>query len=486
MIVFTGPPGSSPKVIMSRKLRILLTSVGIFVLVLLLVPFLIPGNQFRPSIEEKTSAALGRKVRLGKLRLSLFSRSLFAEDLSISDDPRFSASPFLTAKSLKVGVELMPLIFSKTLKVTGIAIQNPQVMLIRNAMGQWNYSSIGVSSAEAEGQPKPTSAKFPGSSSSPANPSIKKLELKDGQINIGSTNSQKRNIYDHVSISASNLSATTKFSVVVTADLPGGGNFKFDGNVGPVDRTNASLTPVQATLNATSLNLASTGFLDPSFGLEGLLDLDANLGSQNGKYETTGTAKLSKALLITGGSPAAEPVVVEFSTRYDPSKNTGVLNASTLKIGTAAAQIKGTYQIGEDTVLNINLDGQKMPAKDLVSFLPAFGVILPKGVKLQSGTVNANLNLTGPTNKIVATGNVGLFGAKLTGFDFGSKMVAISSLTGIPTGKVLQIEKFTTNLRMVPDSLKVDHLIAVIPSIGNLVGSGSIDSRNNLDFKMRH
>lgn len=72
---------------MPRNLRIILVSFGIFVLALLLVPFLIPVNQFRLSIEQKTSAALGRKVRLGNLRLSLFRRSLAAEDLSISDDP---------------------------------------------------------------------------------------------------------------------------------------------------------------------------------------------------------------------------------------------------------------------------------------------------------------------------------------------------------------------------------------------------------------
>jgi AsmA protein len=466
---------------MSRKLRFILVSIGFFILVPLILPFLISVNQFRPSIEEKASAALGRKVALGNLRLSLFSGSLAAEDLTIGDDPKFSPSPFLTAKSFRVGVELMPLIFSKTLNITGITIQNPQVTLIRDAVGQWNYSSIGVSSTKAEPKPKP--AKSSGSSSSPANLSIKKLELKDGQINIGSTNSQKRTTYDHVSISASDVSVTARFSVAVTADLPGGGNFKFDGNIGPFDRTNASLTPVNAKLHVSSLDLASTGFLDPSLGLEGLVDLDATLGSQNGESETKGTAKLSKALLISGGSPASEPVVVDFSTKYDLSKNTGVLNPSTLKIGTAAAQINGTYQIGDDTVLNINLIGQNMPAQDLESFLPALAIILPKSVKLQGGTLNANLNLIGPTNKIVTAGNVGLFGAKLTGFDLGSKMSAISSLMGM-TGKDLQIEKLTTNVRMAPDGLKADHFIVVVPSHGNLVGSGSIDSRNNLDFKV--
>jgi AsmA protein len=458
---------------MSRKLRIILVGIGVFILLLLIVPFLIPVNQFRPTIEEKVSAALGRKVTLGNLSLSLLSGSLAADNLSISDDPKFSPSSFLTAKSFKVGVELMPLIFSKALNITGITIENPQVTLIRNAAGQWNYSSLGGSSAKSSA-----------SSNSPAGLSIKNLELKDGQINIGSTNSQKRSTYDHVNVSASDVSVASKFPVVVTADLPGGGKFKFDGNFGPVDQTDVSLTPGNAKLNISSLNLASTGFLDSSLGLGGLLDFDATLSSQNGESETKGTAKLSKALLIAGGSPASEPMVVDFSTTYDLRKNAGVLNPSTLKIGNAAAQLSGTYQIAGDTLLNIKVDGQNMPAKDLESFLPALGINLPKGATIQGGTLNANLNLAGPTNKVVTTGNVGLFGAKLAGFDLGSKMSAISSLTGVQTGKDLQIEKLTTNLRMAPDGLRADHLIAVVPSLGNLVGGGTIDSKNMLDFKM--
>ena len=135
---------------MSRKLRIILGGGGICILVLLIVPFLISVNQFRPSTAEALSSILGRKVTLGNLRLSLFRASLAAENLSIGDDPKFSPSPFLTAKSFKVGIELMPLIFSKTLNVTGITIQNPRVMLIRNAAGQWNYSSVGIPSAKSE------------------------------------------------------------------------------------------------------------------------------------------------------------------------------------------------------------------------------------------------------------------------------------------------------------------------------------------------
>jgi len=461
---------------MSGKLRTVLIIVGVLIILVLVAPFLIPVNQFRPTIEEKTSAALGRKVQLGNLSLSLLSGSLSAENLAIGDDPKFSSSSFLTASSLKVGIEIMPLIFSKAINVTGVTIDRPQVTLLRNAAGRWNYSSLGGSST-------PTKSSSP--SNSPMDFSVKKLQLKDGSIIVGTTNSQRHSTYDHVNITASDVSMTSNFPVTVTADLPGGGKFKLDGNVGPIDQADTSLTPLEATLHVSSLSLASSGFLDPTAGLGGILDLDGTLASQNGEAETKGNARLSKALLIAGGSPAGVPVTVDFNTKYNLRKNAGVLNPSTLKIGSAAARLAGTYEIvGEATVINIKLDGKDMPAKDLESFLPALGINVPQGASLQAGTLNADLNLNGPIDKLVTTGTAGLFNGKLAGFDLGSKMSAISALTGVKTGKDLDIEKLTTNLRMAPDGLRADNFNAAVPALGTLFGAGTIDAKNNLDFKM--
>jgi AsmA protein len=459
---------------MNKALKIVLIVVGVLIVLVLVVPFLIPVNQFRPTIEEKASAALGRKVELGNLSLSLISGSLSADNISIGDDPKFSSTPFLTAKSLNVGVEIMPLIFSKTLNVTGVTIDTPQVTLLHNAAGLWNFSSLGGSAAKSKS-----------SSASSEELSIKKFNLKNGSIILGSTNSQKRNTYDHVNVTASDVSLTSKFPVTVTADLPSGGKFKLDGTVGPVDQADASLTPLDAKLTASSLDLASTGFLDPSLGLGGLLDLDGNISSQAGEAQTKGTVKFSKALLVAGGSPAGVPVTVNFDTKYNLRKNAGVLNPSTLNIGSAVARLNGTYEsAGEATVVNIKLDAKDMPAKDLEAFLPALGIHLPKGASLQAGTLSTDLNITGPTNRLVTTGNVGLFNGILAGFDLGSKMSAVASMAGIKSGKDLNIEKMTTNLRMATDGLKADNFIAVLPTIGNLTGAGTVDSKNTLDFKM--
>ena len=460
---------------MSGKLRTILIIVVVLIVAVVVAPFLIPVNQFRPTIEAKASEALGRKVELGNLSLSLLNGSLSAENLAIGEDPKFGSTPFLSAKSVKVGVEVMPLILQKVINVTGITIDSPQVSLIRNGAGQWNYSTLGSASA----------SKASGPAGGPPDFSVKKLELKDGTIVIGSTTSKKHTSYEHVDVTVSDFSMASKFPVTVAADLPAGGKFKLDGNVGPIDQTDTSMTPLDANLHVSSLNLASTGLLDPSLGLGGILDLDGTIAAAGGEAETKGDVKLSKALLIAGGSPSGVPLNVNFNTKYDLRKNAGVLNRSVIKIGRAAAVIQGTYDLsGEETVVRIKLNARDMPAKDLEAFLPALGINVPKGASLEAGTLNADLSAAGPLNKLVTTGSTGFFNGKLAGFDLGSKMSAISSLAWIHTGKDLNIEKMTTDLRMAPDGLRADNFNAVVPSLGNLTGAGTVDAKNNLDFKM--
>jgi AsmA protein len=97
--------------------------VAAFIALLLVLPSLINVNSFRPKIESELSNALGRKVEVGDLSLSILRGRVSATNISIADDPAFSKSPFLTAKSVKIDVELLPLIFSKKLNITGAAKQ---------------------------------------------------------------------------------------------------------------------------------------------------------------------------------------------------------------------------------------------------------------------------------------------------------------------------------------------------------------------------
>ncbi|MDR3677651.1 MAG: AsmA family protein [Acidobacteriota bacterium] len=192
---------------MSSKLKWIGIVVVAVILILFILPFLIPVNKFRPTIEEKATVALGRKVELGNLSLSILGGSLGIDNLSISDDPKFSSGPFLTAKRVKVGVELLPLIFSQKVNVTEITIVNPQVVMLKDRSGKWNFSSIG-------GSPAPEAKKAGSgatSNQSATSVSIGKLELEDGQITLGSTTSQKKSVYTKVNLTASDVAMDSNF-----------------------------------------------------------------------------------------------------------------------------------------------------------------------------------------------------------------------------------------------------------------------------------
>jgi AsmA protein len=463
-----------------KALKWIAIVVVVLIVILLVLPFLIPVNSFRPTIEAKASDALGRKVSLGNLSLSILGGSVGIDNLSIADDAKFESGPFLTAKSVKVGVELMPLIFSKQLNVTEISIENPQVTMLKDPSGKWNFSSIGGGSNAAPAQ-KPAQS----SGSNAQALSIAKLTLEDGQITLGNTNSSKRSVYTKVNLTATDVAMTNNFPVKFSMELPGGGTMGIDGKVGPVDQRDAAFTPQNVKLTIANLDLAKTGFLDPSQGLAGLVDMDANLVSQGGKMDTKGELKLSKAVLVAGGSPAATPAIIDFNTNYNMAAGSGVLSASSLKIGNAKTNLSGTYKsAGDDFVVDMKVNGQNLPATDLESFLPALGINLPSGSKLSAGTLSADLHVTGPTNKLVTDGTIGLFNGKLAGFNLGQKMSSVSSLAGLKTGNDLEIQKFTSNVHMAPSGLQANNLDLVVPALGTVVGNGAVDSKNNMDFKL--
>ena len=464
---------------MSSTVKWILIVIVAIIVVLLILPFFIPVNKFRPEIEQKASEALGRKVQLGNMSLSILGGSVGVDNLSISDDPKFNSGPFVTAKELRVGVELLPLIFSKQLNVTEIKIVQPQVMLLKDPAGKWNFSSIGGSSTEAPSKPAA------GGTSSAGAFSVGKLLLEDGQITLGNTNSKKRSVYTKLNVTASDVSMNNSFPVNLSMDLPGGGTLKLDGKAGPENAKDASLTPVDAKLTVSSLNLTSTGFLDPTLGLAGLVDVDATLDSKDGKAALKGKATLSKAVLIQGGKPAGVPAVVNFDTVYNLEKSEGVLEPSSLLIGNAKENLSGTYKsVGDELAVDMKVTGEGLPATDLEAFLPALGVNMPEGAKLSAGTMSSDLHITGPTNKLVTDGSLGLFSGKLSGFDLGSKMSGIASLAGIKTGKDLDIQKFTTDVHMAPTGLEAKNMDLVVPSLGTVVGGGTLDSKNELDFKL--
>jgi AsmA protein len=461
-----------------KILKIVGIVVAVLIVIAIAVPFFIDANSFRPKLESELTSALGRQVKVGNLSLSLFSGSVQAQEISIADDPKFSTNPFIKAKSLGVGVEMMPLIFSKTLNVTGITLTNPEITLLRTSNGVWNYSSIGSGASQKSSETK----------SSGGNPqlTVKKLNIKDGTIYFGSVPSKgKPHVYDKVNAEVTNFSFTSKFPVTASLGLPGGGTAKMDGMVGPINSADAAATPLDAKIEIRKLDLSQSAFVDPNSGIAGLADFDGTLTSDGRVAKTSGTLKADKLKLSPKGSPAGRQVQVVYALDHDLQKESGTLSKGDVSMGKALAQLTGTYQMsGDTTTLNMKLIGQNMPVDDLQAMLPAMGVILPSGSQLKGGALSTNLNMVGPADKLVTTGSVRLADSKLSGFDLGSKLSAISALSGKQTGSDTSIQNLSSNLRSGPDGSRFDSMNLTIPALGTVTGAGTISPAGALAFKM--
>jgi hypothetical protein len=69
-------------------------------------------------------------------------------------------------------------------------------------------------------------------------------------------------------------------------------------------------------------------------------------------------------------------------------------------------------------------------------------------------------------------------------FDIGSKIHGIAALSGLKTGDTTNIEKLRVDVRITNASVVVDKIDAVIPAVGELTGSGTVSSADQLDFNL--
>jgi len=478
-----------------KALKIAGIVIAVLLVIVVALPFLIDVNLFRPQIETGLSSSLGRQVNVGNLKLAILGGTVAADDLSIADDPAFSKQPFVRAKALNIGVELMPLIFSKQLHVTDLTLDQPQVSLVRAADGKWNFSSLGAAShssapAASEKSPAPAvQATKPASApeeSSTANLSVSKLSVKDGSVSMEDLASHaKPKVYQKVNVTVENFSFTSPFPFILTADLPAGGTIKLDGKAGAINSTDASLTPVSAKVDVKHLDLANAGIADPSSGIAGIADFDGTVASDGRQARTSGTITVNKLKLSPKGSPAGRAVQVKYTTDYELQKMAGQLTQCDVAMGKALAHLTGTYKTEPAaTVLDLKLNADSMPVDDLEAMLPALGVILPSGSSLQGGTLSTDLTIVGPVDKLVITGPVRLVNTKLAHFDLGSKMAAISALSGAKTGSDTTIQNLSANARVAPEGISTQNVNLTIPSLGEVTGNGTISPQNALDYKM--
>jgi len=464
----------------SKSTKLTAGFTAFVLLAILALPHLVDADRFRPQLESRLASYLRREVHLGHMELSLLAGGARVEQISIADDPAFNNGSFLEAKSLGVGVSLMSLIFSRSLHVTSLTLEEPRMTAIQSADGKWNFSSLGNQSSDDEAD-----ALWSDAVASSVNSFVlDTLKISDATIELGTSHPQApRTIFKSINVDLKNVSLEKAISFIVSANA-GSGKVQIQGQAGPLNRDDLEQTPFHAHVKASNADLAQILSLGSS-AIAGILNLNGAVNSDGHTLHSEGTATASKLRLAEDAQPATQNVALRYETDYAIARKTGVIRNSAILIGKSSAALSGAYSTrGQNVIVHMKIAGHQIPLDTLEGVLPALGISLPGSSKLRGGTASANVSLDGPVNRLITSGTAQIADSHVSGFDLGSKLSVLPGMSAANVGSDLAIVNLSTHFRVAPEGTHINGFNGEFGEIGNITGDGDVSSTNHLQFKM--
>jgi AsmA protein len=401
-----------------RRLIIILSAVVVAVVVILVVAAsLLNVNRFRPRIQAEMEKKLGRTVTLGELHLHLIPFSIKVDGMSIGEAPAFSSQrPFATAKEVYASASLMSLIRGEP-QVRDLTLQSPQIELIRNAAGVWNFSTLGSGGASGTStqpagqtqqparQPQQPAAEAPQSGAQTSQSggqtqlTLDQLKISDGQLGVTDQRAKSpRSVYNHIDLTLSNFAPGKQFDIDAAAHFPGQGKelLSFKGKAGPLATGSAGATPVNGHLTLEQISLAglnsvAAGTIPPN--TDAAVSGTADVSSANEAIACKGSLKLENAVIR--GAKASYPI----DTQYDLSLNQKTdqigIPSATVKMGPTTVLLSGTVDSGvTPSNLNVRLRTNNASIKELSRLASLFGAAVNQNDQVK-GSISADLTATG-------------------------------------------------------------------------------------------
>ncbi|MFL6312132.1 MAG: AsmA family protein [Terriglobales bacterium] len=420
-----------------RKLGIAIAVIVVLLIAaVLIVPHLINVNQYHGQIQSQLEKRLGRQVTLGNMALRLFPPAFDVENTTIAEDPHFNTGrPFASADKLAVSVKFWPLLH-KQLEVNSLELVHPHIELVRNAQGVWNFATLGQESKPTAAEkapsqpaqaPTPTTTTGPPSTTQPANKqpagqlTLANLFINDGQVAITDLQKhQSRAVYDHIDLNVKDFAPDQQFSMKLTAHLPGEGKqaILLEGKGGPIKEADMLNTPFDGTLR---LDQVSTGaaqkFLNSQSlnGIDAVITGSASVKNSGGNLASNGTIKVENAHIHSVN--VGYPITLDYNVADNLTNDVIQIRKGNLKLGTTPVTIAGTVNSKPNpSQIDLRLTASNASIVEMARLASAFGVAFDPGADVK-GTVNADLQARGPTNKPAMNGQISAKNLDISGKD---------------------------------------------------------------------
>jgi AsmA protein len=149
---------------------------------ILLLPFLIDLNSHKDRILPVVEKNLQRKVEIGHMGLSLWPGiGVKLKQVRVQDDPSFSRRSFFTMEDLTLRLRLLPLL-RRQVEVVSMTLNRPEVVLVENAQGILNVTTIGGSSPSSASRPTPRDTPSSGPAQLLGLLGLDRLEIRHGKV----------------------------------------------------------------------------------------------------------------------------------------------------------------------------------------------------------------------------------------------------------------------------------------------------------------
>ncbi|MCP4370999.1 MAG: AsmA family protein, partial [Deltaproteobacteria bacterium] len=128
---------------MKKVIKWFMITVGFLVVVVIAMLWLIPVfmdvQKYKPYIERRVSDAVGRPFTMGEeLEVSLFPwAGVYLSDLHLGNPSGFDEADFVSVKSFKIRVKLIPLLLSKfkDIQIDHVLLNELRIVLIKQKNG---------------------------------------------------------------------------------------------------------------------------------------------------------------------------------------------------------------------------------------------------------------------------------------------------------------------------------------------------------------
>lgn len=379
------------------RIRYIVIPVVVLIVAIVAVVAILAGNvdKYRPRVQAELQQKLDRQVTIGHLTLRLFPLSIRAENVTVTDSPAFqSPRPFATAKALYISVGLFSLL-SGNPEVKELTLDQPQIELIHNSAGVWNFSTIG---GPSQG----------GSSNSQI--SLNELKIQDGQVGIADqATNQPRSVYDHIDLRLTDFAPGKQFGIDADAHLPGQGKqlLSFKGKAGPLQPGNSAATPIDGHISLQEVSLAAanrfaSGVLPPQ--TDAVLTGAADVTSQGPQLSAKGDLNVQNATLR--GAKLDFPIKANYDLNANRAQDVIQIKSGSLALGSTSFTMSGTVdEHAKPANLNVQLSTRNSSITELAKLAGAFGVAFNPTYQVK-GFISADISAKGPATSPQLNGSI--------------------------------------------------------------------------------